>query len=158
MTDLPKPYDSGPDTRKHIGLVRERLAMVRDLLARRGEVHDQSKVVPGPEKEGFDVHRQMLDRLEYGTPEYMAHVESIKPLMEMHYRNNSHHPEHYPNGVNGMSLLDLIEMLCDWDAAAHRKPDGHLSQGFEFNLKRHNIDTQLGDVLRNTARELGWLP
>lgn len=33
--------------------------------------------------------------------------------VEVHWRNNRHHPEHHDN-INDMSESDIIEMVCDW--------------------------------------------
>lgn len=58
------------------------------------------------------------------------------------------------SGVDGMSLLDVIELLCDWRAAA--KSDGDFQESIKINCQRFGIDPQLGLILANTARELGW--
>ena len=48
----------------------------------------------------------------------------FKPAIDHHYANNRHHPEHWPNGINDMTLMDLIEMLADWKAATARNKNG----------------------------------
>jgi hypothetical protein len=45
----------------------------------------------------------------------------MKPAIQHHYKANSHHPEFYDNGVEGMSLFDVLEMLLDWKAATERR-------------------------------------
>jgi hypothetical protein len=65
---------------------------------------------------------------------------------------NSHHPEHYSNGIQGMSLLDVIEMLCDWKAAGLRHADGNIFKSLEINKDRYKISTQLYSILFNTAK------
>jgi hypothetical protein len=59
--------------------------------------------------------------------------------------------------VDGMSLLDLLEMLCDWKAAGERHADGSMARSLEINKKRFNISTQLQSVLENSVKELGWI-
>ena len=59
--------------------------------------------------------------------------------------------------VNGMSLLDVLEMLADWKAAGMRHADGNLATSLEINHKRFKISDQLQQILINTAKELGWL-
>jgi len=76
--------------------------------------------------------------------------------LKHHYENNSHHPEHYPNGINGMSLLDLIEMLADWKAAGMRHADGDMQKSLEINKKRFGMSDQLAEIFQNTIKELGW--
>ena len=56
-----------------------------------------------------------------------------------------------------MSLLDVIEMLCDWRAAVDPHQDGDLYQSLLINARRAGIGEQLYAVIENTARELGWL-
>lgn len=34
-------------------------------------------------------------------------------ILDHHYQNNDHHPEHFELGINGMNLLQLLEMLAD---------------------------------------------
>ncbi len=62
------------------------------------------------------------------------------------------------SGINGMSLLDLIEMLCDWKAAGERHADGSMERSLTINRERFKISPQLQSILENTAREMGWLP
>lgn len=58
--------------------------------------------------------------------------------------------------VNGMTLLDVIEMLCDWKAATERHADGSITQSIQINRKRFNISDQLAEILENTRKEMGW--
>jgi hypothetical protein len=56
-----------------------------------------------------------------------------------------------------MSLLDLLEMLCDWKAASERHADGDIARSLRINRERFGIDGQLAAILENTAVELQWL-
>jgi hypothetical protein len=60
------------------------------------------------------------------------------------------------NGIDGMSLVDLIEMLCDWKAATERHDDGCIKASLEHNEERFKIGGQLGMILRNTVERFGW--
>lgn len=61
-------------------------------------------------------------------------------------------------GINGMSLFDIIEMVCaDWPAAVKRHADGNLLRSLEINRKRFNISDQLVAIIRNTYREMGLI-
>jgi len=142
-------YDSGPETREHIRQVSERLKKVCTELYDRGYFHDASKLGP-EEKPIFDAVTPKLKGLTYGTDEYRASLKELGPALTHHYAKNSHHPEHYPNGIAGMDLLDLIEMYCDWAAATLRTKDGDMAAGIEINVKRFGIDGPLADILRNT--------
>src|SRR5690554_941138 len=92
-------------------------------LMRRAIHHDDSKFSPA-EYDGFAEATPKLRGLTYGTDEYKAALAELKPSLDAHYAANSHHPEHFGAGINGMTLLDLIEMLCDWKAATERHADG----------------------------------
>lgn len=148
-------YDSTQDTIAHIENVREFLSAVVKALRVRAKAHDESKFQE-PEKSSFDVFTPRLKGLTYGSDEYRACLREMKPAVEHHYANNSHHPEHWPNGINDMSLLDLIEMLADWKAATLRHDDGSLSQSLGVNRKRFEISEQLAQILQNTINELDW--
>ena len=50
-----------------------------------------------------------------------------------------------------MNLMDLIELICDWRAAADRHADGDISESIKKNIERFNISPQLASILDNTA-------
>jgi|SRR6187549_113030 len=147
--------DSTQDTLDHIGKVQARIQEMVNHLTVRAAHHDESKLVQ-PEKAGFDVLSFKLATLVYGSDEYRAALEEGKPTIQHHYAANSHHPEHYPNGIAGMSLLDVVEMLCDWKAASERTKQGSIAQSLAHNQDRFGISDQLAAILENTVRELGW--
>lgn len=76
--------------------------------------------------------------------------------MQHHYTHNSHHPEHFANGVSGMSLLDVMEMFCDWKAASEQHKNGSIERSIHINRERFGFSEQLASILENTWRELGW--
>lgn len=149
--------DSGPETNSHINRVRELIYAVVAQLHARAQAHDASKL-EDPEKTAFDTVSEKLGDLKYGTAEYKAAITKLLgPALKHHYANNSHHPEHFENGVRGMSLLDLLEMLADWKAAGERMKDGTMQASLKHNKTRFKIPAGLQDILHNTATELGWL-
>lgn len=147
--------DSTQDTLDHIGKVQARITEVQAVLDQRAALHDRSKLRE-PEKSGFDILSGQLSTLVYGSTEYKAALEAGKPTIEHHYAHNSHHPEHWKNGIAGMSLLDVIEMMADWKAASERTRQGSIMQSLAHNKERFGIDDQLSSILENTVRELGW--
>jgi len=149
-------YDSTHDTMAHIARVRAYLGHIINNLAQRGMAHDQSKLF-APEKALFDTVSPLLSSMTYGSEEYKSALERLRPALAHHYAANTHHPEHYADGIAGMSLLDLVEMLADWKAATERHNDGDLAQSLRINQERFGITRQLASVLENTARELGWI-
>lgn len=164
-------YDSRPDTYEHIGKVRGYLNDVIVDLVARAEHHDASKLV-APEVEAFDRMTPLLATLEYGTPEYKQSLADLGPALEHHYAANRHHPEHFRDGILGMTLVDLVEMLCDWYAASQRmrKPtpaapgrpeapayDNNFERSIALNAERFGYGDELRSILVNTAREMGFI-
>jgi hypothetical protein len=156
------PYDSTDETLEHINRVQHFVEQAILNLNERSNVHDESKLLP-PEKEAFDIATPKLAGLEYGSEEYKQSLRDLGPALTHHFEHNDHHPEHFENGVRGMSLMALIEMLCDWRAASERvkqRTDDPekvktFESGLAFNKERFGISDDLYDVLVNTARELG---
>lgn len=148
--------DSRPDTLLHIHRVAGLLQGVRRNLDHRARAHDASKLV-APEKEAFDHCTRALARAEYGSQEYDDAKARLGDALAHHYAVNDHHPEHYTDGVAGMSLMAVMEMLADWKAAVERAKDGSLERAIEINAERFDLSPDLVQVLFNTARELDWL-
>jgi hypothetical protein len=154
-------YDSSPETLAHIQRVGDFMAEAAANLLRRASRHDASKLEP-EERAAWDEATPKLATLEYGSDEYRASLRALKPTLDHHFAANDHHPEHHDEGIAGMSLLSLLEMLCDWRAASERTkqrtddPDktATFERGLEHNFERFGIEPQLASVLRNTAQEL----
>lgn len=154
-------YDSRPETQEHIDRVRHFMERARDNLYHRLRYHDASKMIE-PELSAFDIATPKLANLEYGSGEYKQSLKDLGPALDHHFEHNDHHPEHYENGVTGMSLMALIEMLCDWRAASERvkqrtddpKKVKSFEVGLAYNQQRFGYSDELAQILLNTAREL----
>ncbi len=138
------------DTCRHIERVRNLLNRCVVELLKRGELHDQTKLAE-PEVAAFTEYTSKLAAMTYGSEEYKATLEAMKPTLEHHYANNRHHPEHFKNGVDDMNLIDIVEMLCDWKAASERHNDGNIRRSIELNANRFGLSPQLVRILENTA-------
>ena len=150
-------FDFLCDTLLHMSEVRENLEQFTAALRQRGESHDRSKL----QELGFDAFvstREKFKKANYGTPEYQECVELTRPAVEHHYSQNSHHTAYFANGVDGMSLVDVVEMISDWRAAARRSPDKTLEDTLDYAKKKYGIGDQLFGIILNTLRALGWLP
>lgn len=148
--------DSRPDTYEHIHNVQKFMLSAIAKLQHRALVHDQSKLV-SPEVEYFDVATEKLAKMDYGSPEYKAALAELKPALDHHYAKNTHHPEHYPDGIRGMSLLDLLEMVCDWKAASMRHDTGNIMKSLTVNQERFGYSDELKGIMLNTIKELGLI-
>jgi hypothetical protein len=149
-------YDSAPETLKHIERVRRLLTGMINLLTIRAECHDHSKL-GSDEKRIFDIYTPKLKATTYGSDQYTEYLAEMSVALKHHYANNSHHPEHFEAGIDGMTLIDLLEMICDWKAATERHADGSIGASLKINKERFKISDQLSKVLENTCKQMNWL-
>lgn len=156
MNDTIK-QDSRPDTVAHIERVQTLIQTAINNLSVRAVQHDLSKLEE-PEKSAFDRLKALsLSGMAYGSEEYRACLRAEKPAINHHYAANTHHPEHFANGIDGMSLFDVLEMLLDWKAATERmKNGGDIRASLTINRDRFKITPQLESILLNTINELAW--
>lgn len=148
-------YDSARDTIKHAHQVHQLAKIFMSSLLRSVANHDMSKLFE-PEKSAFDAWTPRLNETEYGSIEYQEALDGLKPALDHHYANNPHHPEHHEEGIAGMTLMDLIEMFCDWKAASMRHADGNFVTSLAINEKRFELPPELATIFENTALRLGW--
>lgn len=144
-------YDA--DVSCHIELVRHFLGGAQRALQRRGVVHDATKFDPA-ERDVFAPHTAGRDAVPFGSPAYTAHLERVRPALLHHYRHNDHHPEHHADGVGGMDLVMLLEMVCDWMAASMKTPDGDLRDAHaavDANQGRFGYSDEFADMLHRTV-------
>ena len=141
------------ETIKHIHVVREYLYLMIAELDKRARDHDASKL-ESPEAEIFGQYGDELGKTKYGSPEYDALLEKVKPATDNHYAKNRHHPQHWPNGIDDMTLTDLCEMLADWKAATARNKDGNIRKSIAINAKRFKMSRQMAKIFQNTVREM----
>lgn len=141
--------DSSKDTLLHIKKVNGYLIDASIEFLERAKKHDASKLC-SPEIEYFD-NAADLSKLTYDSPEYKESLKSLKPALDHHYANNSHHPAHYADGINDFDLFDLLEWLVDCKASGERQLDGNILTSLEKNKERFHIDNQLYKILKNTA-------
>lgn len=140
------------DTIKHIHRVRELLHLMILRLDERAKNHDWSKL-ESPQAEIFGEYGGDLAKTVYGSEEYQKLLEKVKPAIEDHYSKERHHPQHHKDGVNDMTLLDMIEMLADWKASSERMNSGNIRKSIEHNKTRFGISDQLARIFENTVKE-----
>lgn len=147
-----KLAESKLDTIKHIEKVRKYIKLFTDALTQRGIDHDKSKL-ESPEAEEFASVNDKLAKLTYGSDDYNKCIkEELKVALDAHYAKNRHHPEHFPNGIDDMNLVDILEMFADWKASSERQDNGNLLATIKENANRFNIDDQLKHIFINTAK------
>ena len=136
---------------RHIGRMRDYVRDFTDELKERAFVHDFSKL-KSPE---FEMLVELSDytdgKYEYGTSAYTNMLKDIKPLLDTHNSVNSHHPDHYPNGIDDMDLYDICEMFFDWRAASEKHKGSNIWKSLEVGKERFGMSDQLYNILKNTA-------
>lgn len=167
-------------TQEHIRLVGGYLQKCVLSLFNRSRFHDASKFSE-EEWLGFLESTEHLKSCTYGSDAYKAFLKDLQPTLDHHYANNKHHPEHFVKwSCNGcfteyqgempdrceqcgysqmqrepdiaqMTLLDLLEMLCDWIAATARHADGDILKSIEINQKRFGYSDELKAIMNNTV-------
>jgi len=138
------------DTLKHQKRVHELLIRFAQELLSRALKHDESKL-SSPEKECFE--KITGQRPSYGTDEYIEMKKTLGEGLIHHYKNNDHHPEHFKEGIEGMNLFQLVEMLLDWVAASERGGTD-LEEAIKIGVERFKISPQLAEILQNTVKSL----
>lgn len=138
------------ETQKHINTVSKFINVFVSQLLKRANEHDESKL-DTPEFEAFAEYTPKLSKLKYDSPEYKESLKGLDEALSHHYAKNRHHPEHYPNGVDGMTLVDLIEMIADWKSSTLRMHEGNLLKSIEINAQRFNMSPQLTEIFKNTV-------
>lgn len=143
-------------THEHIARVRSLLSEFAIEMIRRGDRHDKSKFDP-IELEPLQRMQDLINRegpAKFGTDEYKRRTNLLGEMITHHRANNSHHPEHYENGIRGMDLFDLVEMFFDWKAASERNQDTQMN--LDAACAKYEVEEPLRSILFNTAERLGY--
>lgn len=136
----------------HIRRVGELLNFHISKLISRAINHDKSKFNIEELEPLVKMSKVMHEegQVDFNSPEYKERMKTLKPMLDHHYQNNRHHPEHHAKGIEDMNLLDITEMLADWIAASER-------HGSELNIQsqvnRFNINPQLAQILKNSVED-----
>ena len=160
MTDL-RSYECKLETMEHIGKVRQFIIKITNALSYRAATHDDSKMKE-PELSIFTEFTPKLATSTYGSDEYKAFLKEMSVALDHHYDNNPHHPEYFFRknnsgftgmvGLHDMTLVDIVEMLCDWKAATLRHNNGDIYKSIEQNQKRFGYSDELKQIFINTVK------
>lgn len=172
---------------EHIRRVQGHMHLVTTLLGMRAVIHDQSKYNPEElglvlGKPSFDKYEYMSTeeraalagvkeslkhhyKANSHHPEHFVTYECGACFKEYPAEMNLHKcPDcgydilEQPLGVKGMSLLDLLEMACDWKAASETSgKNSSFAGSIEFGKERWKLSAEMVRILENTGRELGWM-
>ena len=133
------------DQDRHQRRVGRMLRVIAKELEHRQYMHDRSSY-EAPERLIVARNKRLLFNRSVGkSTTLMKGATELLHAVSTHYKKNRHHPEHWSNGVWDMTLVDVIEMVCDWRSTGCN---------IEDRLTKYHIDGPLADVIRSTNRML----
>lgn len=134
--------------KEHISRVRRHISTFIQLLIRRAENHDKSKL----EEPELSWWKEMdkEPRYPYGSEEYKQKIKRWNKVFKHHYQYNRHHPEHYEYGVSEMTLIDIVEMMCDWLGYKDTTTVTEALKVCDEQMARYDISEELRQVIFNT--------
>lgn len=132
----------------HISRVRRHIDTFIQLLIRRAENHDKSKL----EEPELSWWKEMdkEPRYPYGSEEYKQKIKRWNKVFKHHYQYNRHHPEHYEYGVSEMTLIDIVEMMCDWLGYKDTTTVTEALKVCDDQMARYDISEELRQIIFNT--------
>lgn len=132
----------------HISRVRRHINTFIQLLIRRAEKHDKSKL----EEPELSWWKEMdkEPRYPYGSKEYEQKLKRWSKVFKHHYQYNRHHPEHYEYGVSEMTLVDIVEMMCDWLGYKDTTTVTEALKVCDEQMARYDISEELRQIIFNT--------
>ena len=94
----------------------------------------------------------------YGSKSYEAGIKDIDAV-KLHQSRNSHHLEYHPNGLDDMSLGDVVEMLIDWEIARReRDAESDIEKTWQIRQQRFGLTdyqiTFLRDIWERMEKDL----
>lgn len=128
------------------------LFLARELISR-AKKHDNSKL-KSPELDHL-IEMDKEKKYPYGSPEYFEKMKKWKPFFDHHYnvKENRHHPDHFVNGVNDMTLIDLCEYMID---VISYFDDLNFTQAIDTinsQQERFGFSDQIAYIMKNTLVE-----
>ena len=132
----------------HISRVRRHISTFIQLLIRRAENHDKSKL----EEPELSWWKEMdkEPRYPYGSEEYKQKIKRWNKVFKHHYQYNRHHPEHYEYGISEMTLIDIVEMMCDWLGYKDTTTVTEALKVCDEQMARYDISEELRQIIFNT--------
>ena len=132
----------------HISRVRKHMNTFVQLLLKRAINHDKSKL----EEPELSWWKEMdkEPRYPYGSEEYKQKIKRWDKVFKHHYKYNRHHPEHYEYGISEMTLVDIVEMMCDWLGYKDTIAISEALKVCDEQMKRYDIPDDIRQIIFNT--------
>ncbi len=145
---------------RHRDFVRKNIHSLISKLEQRAIIHDISKFQED-EFDGFVEADEMQLYKEYGSSDYHKKLKENKGIA-LHLKRNSHHPEFYEDGSEGithlngiakMSFLDIVEMVIDWKSASETYGNDFMAS-IEYSLERFKCTEEQKWLIKLIAKDL----
>ena len=150
------------DTRKHQQCVARIMVEVVKKMLDRAMAHDASKF-ESIERESYTspVWYLNTEEVPFGSERYKELTAQMGKGWDHHKMKNDHHFEFFEpysvqtlnDSFKSMDVFALIEMMCDWIAAATRRGNEPIL-ALDYIKKKHPIDEQLECIIRNSVEML----
>ena len=147
------------DTRKHQQLVAKKMVAVAKNILDQAMSHDASKIEDALERESYiePVWYLNTEEVPFGSNQYIELTEKMGAGWDHHKQVNDHHIEFFKpysvqttnDPIKAMDVFALIEMMCDWIAAASRRGNNPWAT-LDYIKKKYPIDEQLEAIIRNS--------
>lgn len=105
-------------------------------LGKRLVVHDDSKVA----SDEIECFTKIKYQGNMKDPNQRM-SESIRKNIELHWKHNRHHPEHFSDYHN-MTDVDIMEMCCDWYARSKQNKTDFMSFVYTRQDNRFKFDEE----------------
>lgn len=148
-------YEIHESLNDHKKKIRNILDSIADNLNIRAIDHDESKFSP----EELPIFLEAWPLLKEGKKDYLGDIykkalEKLGPALQHHYKENDHHPEHFANGISDMSIMQLLEMLCDWYVSSGlydtKNTEEDIKNKMIKSMERFSIKEPLSNILLTT--------
>ena len=144
----------------HIKRVQKNLQIVSNIypmlgiqLEKVATEHDKSKYgvnefipyvwltwIKKPGNKNFQYNKDKIDKMTYDA-------------WQSHIKDNPHHPEHHKN-VNDMTFINMIEMVCDWEAMSEEMGDDTMEWYNKNVPSRWKFNQNSQEIIKNIILQI----
>ena len=130
----------------HIAEFQQAIDTLTEKLKQRAKTHDASKLKE-PELTQYTEAEEKLENFKPGSKSYLTFAQKHHIIFSEHFKKNPHHVEHFKNGFNDMTLLDLIDVLTDWRLDCG---DEDWNKFVDDRKEFYGMDNQVVSIFKNS--------
>ena len=151
LTNTAKTQTYLSNNKTHVYDFQEAINTICKALTTRAKTHDASKLKE-PELTQYTEAAEKLEKFKPGSSDYLKIRDKYAIILSKHFTKNSHHPEHFKNGFNDMSILDLVDVLVDWKLDCG---DGDWNKFVDDRRDYYGMSDQVVQIFKNSKDVLG---